>query len=222
MRLYLVRHGQTAWNAQKRFMGQLDIPLDETGRAQVAALGNRLKDEHVDMIYASDLSRAWDTALAIESCLASHADPLALPAVAGHCIKPDPRLREMNFGDWQGLTYAEIQERDPQNLAHWEEDRLHHAPPNGETLLDFSERVISAYREWCTAHAEQKILLVGHGGSLQLLLAHALGLSPDKFWQLQLSNASLTDLRVYDSGAILNLLNDTCHLPEPPLPMGDG
>ena len=126
MRLYLVRHGQTAWNAQKRFMGQLDIPLDETGRAQVAALGNRLKDEHVDMIYASDLSRAWDTALAIESCLASHADPSALPAVAGYRIKPDPRLREMNFGDWQGLTYAEIQERDPQNLAHWEEDRLHH------------------------------------------------------------------------------------------------
>lgn len=206
----LVRHGQTAWNAQKRFMGQLDIPLDETGRAQVAALGNRLKDEHVDMIYASDLSRAWDTALAIQSRLASRAD-----------VKPESRLREMDFGNWQGLTYAEIQERDPQNLAHWEEDRLHHAPPNGETLLAFSERVVSAYREWCTAHAEQKILLVGHGGSLQLLLAHALGLSPDKFWQLQLSNASMTDLRVYDSGAILNLLNDTCHLPQSHLLSGE-
>jgi probable phosphoglycerate mutase len=206
----LVRHGQTAWNAQKRFMGQLDIPLDETGRAQVAALGNRLKDEHVDMIYASDLSRAWDTALAIQSRLASRAD-----------VKPESRLREMDFGNWQGLTYAEIQERDPQNLAHWEEDRLHHAPPNGETLLAFSERVVSAYREWCIAHTEQKILLVGHGGSLQLLLAHALGLSPDKFWQLHLSNASLTDLRVYDSGAILNLLNDTCHLPQSHLLSGE-
>jgi len=210
MKLLLVRHGQTTWNAQKRFMGQLDIPLDETGRAQVAALGNRLKDEHVDMIYASDLSRAWDTALAIQSRLASRAD-----------VKPESRLREMDFGNWQGLTYAEIQERDPQNLAHWEEDRLHHAPPNGETLLAFSERVVSAYREWCTAHAEQKILLVGHGGSLQLLLAHALGLSPDKFWQLHLSNASLTDLRVYDSGAILNLLNDTCHLPQSHLLSGE-
>lgn len=209
MKLLLVRHGQTAWNAQKRFMGQLDIPLDETGRAQVAALGNRLKDEHVDIIYASDLSRAWDTALAIQSCLASHAD-----------IAPESRLREMNFGDWQGLTYAEIQERDLQNLTHWEDDRLHHAPPNGETLLAFSERVVSAYREWCTAYAEQKILLVGHGGSLQLLLAHALGLSPDKFWQLHLSNASLTDLRVYESGAILNMLNDTCHLPQSPFLAG--
>ncbi|MCJ7433568.1 MAG: alpha-ribazole phosphatase [Anaerolineales bacterium] len=211
VRFLLARHGQTEWNAQKRFMGQLDIPLDETGRAQVAALGTRLKDEHMDMIYASDLSRAWDTALAIQARLASHAS-----------IKPESRLREMNFGDWQGLTYAEIQERDPQNLAHWEEDRLHHAPPNGETLLAFSERVVSAYREWCAAHAEQKILLVGHGGSLQLLLAHALGLSPDKFWQLHLSNASLTDLRVYESGAILNLLNDTCHLPTSPLPMREG
>ena len=83
MRLYLVRHGQTAWNAQKRFMGQFDISLDETGRAQVAALGNRLKDEHVDMIYASDLSRAWDTALAIESCLASWLSVGCVQAISG-------------------------------------------------------------------------------------------------------------------------------------------
>jgi alpha-ribazole phosphatase len=110
------------------------------------------------------------------------------------------------------LTYAEIQERDPRNLAHWEEDRLHHAPPNGETLIAFSEQVVSAYCEWLTEHAQQKILLVGHGGSLQLFIAHAFGLSPDKFWQFHLSNASLSDLRVYDTGPMLNLLNDTCHL----------
>jgi len=201
IRFLLIRHGQTGWNADGRFMGQLDIALDEVGRVQVAALANRLKDEPVDVIYSSDLSRAWNTALTIQYRLAPHVE-----------LEPASRLREMNFGDWQGLTYAEIQERDPDTLAAWEKARLNNAPPNGETLLEFSERVKSVYRELCKAHAEQTVILVAHGGSLQLLIAHALGLPPEKYWQVHLSNASLSDLRVHDLGPILNLLNDTSHL----------
>lgn len=201
IRFLLIRHGRAAWNAEGRFMGQLDIPLDELGRAQAAALANRLRDEQVDAIYSSDLSRAWNTALAVQSRLATGAD-----------LKPDSRLREMNFGDWQGLTYAEIQERDPGALATWEKARLNSAPPHGETLLEFSERVMSVYQELCEAHVGQTLILVAHGGSLQLLIAHALGLPPEKYWQVHLSNASLSDLRVHDLGPILNLLNDTSHL----------
>jgi len=201
IRFLLVRHGQTAWNTKGRFAGQFDLPLDEAGHAQAAALANRLKDEQVDAIYSSDLSRAWGTALAIQSSLALRVD-----------LKPDSRLREMNFGDWQGLTYPEIQRRNPEGLEGWEKDQLHNAPPHGETLLEFSERVKSVYKELRGAHADQTLILVAHGGSLQLLITYALGLPPEKYWQVYLSNASLSDLRVYELGAILNLLNDTSHL----------
>ncbi len=200
-RLLLVRHGETAWNAEGRFMGQLDIPLDETGRGQVLTVAMRLRDERPAAIYSSDLARARDTALAIQSALTSHAD-----------LKTDPRLREMGFGDWEGLTYAEVRERDPQALAHWETDSLHVSPPNGETLLTFAERVEDAYYHICAVHREQTVIIIAHGGSLQLLVARALGLPPEKFWQLHLSNASLSDLRVHDTGVILHLFNDTSHL----------
>ena len=200
-RFLLVRHGQTEWNAQGRFMGQLDIPLNATGHAQAVALAGRLKDEQVNLIYTSDLSRARDTANAIRSSLASHVD-----------LRLDARLRENNFGNWQGLTYSEIQERDPQSLALWEKDQLNNAPPNGETVREFHERVASFYHEVCEQPKDETVLVVAHGGSLQLLIIHALGLTPDRYWQFHLSNASLSDLRTYDMGAILNLLNGTSHL----------
>ena len=199
VRLTLVRHAATAWTTQGRFQGHTDVPLSPPGRRQVAALALRLRTETLHRLYASDLRRAWETAQAI-------ATPHAL------CVQPEPRLREIAFGAWEGLTYAEIQQRDAQALAAWERDQLHTAPPGGETLRHMTERVRAAYVSIIAANQDKTIGLVAHGGPLRLLLCLALGLPPQAYWQFALAPASLSELCVYEEGAILTRLNDTHHL----------
>ena len=98
LRLILVRHGQTDWNAQARYQGQADIPLNDVGRRQAAAVAQRLASEEIDILFASDLRRAWETGTAIATA-------------RGQTLLAEPRLREMDFGQWQGLTHAEIADR---------------------------------------------------------------------------------------------------------------
>jgi len=206
-RVLLLRHGQTAWNLDGRFMGQTDIPLDETGLQQAEMAAQRLAREPFQAIYSSDLSRAWQTAQAVhQAILGASAGGSAVRLIA------EPRLREMSFGDWQGLTYAQIQERYPRQLADWEAEMLGDAPPSGETLSQMVQRAQAAYLEILAAHPGGCVLIVAHGGTLQILCCLALGLPPERFWQLHLSNASLSELRIHPAGAILSLFNDTSHL----------
>jgi len=199
VRLLLIRHAATAWTAQRRFQGHTDVPLSPHGHRQVTGLTRRLLTESMHALYASDLQRAWDTAQAI-------AMPHALD------VQSEPRLREMAFGHWEGLTYAEIQQRDAQRLAAWERDQLHVAPPEGETLLHLSKRVRAAYTSVVATSQDKTVGLVAHGGPLQVLLCLALGLPPQAYWQFALAPASLSELCVYTQGAILTSLNDTHHL----------
>jgi len=209
VRLLLVRHAATAWTAQGRFQGQTDVPLSRHGHRQVAALAQRLRAETIHALYASDLQRAWETAQAI-------AAPHAL------CVQPEPHLREIAFGCWEGLTYTEIQQRDAPGLAAWECDQLHIAPPGGETLRQLSERVRTVYAHVVSASQDQTLGLVAHGGPLQVLLCLALGLPSQAYWQFAMAPASVSELCVYEQGAILIGLNDTHHLhPLSPLP-GEG
>jgi|JFJP01.1.fsa_nt_gi alpha-ribazole phosphatase len=201
MKLLLIRHGQTDWNLAQRFQGQSDIPLNEMGRKQAQALAERLSAEKFDAVYASDLQRATETAKII--CASQ--------------IYPDPRLREVNFGDWEGLTYDEIKAKHPEPLAAWENDIFKSAPPNGETLEVLAVRVQSILDELRAKHQDQSILIVAHGGVLQTLICLALKLPPTMYWQFHLSTASLSELAFYPAGAILNLLNDTSRLPKAPL-----
>lgn len=207
VRLLLIRHAATAWTVQGRFQGQTDIPLSAHGWHQVAALAQRLRAETLHMLYASDLQRAWETARAIAVPHALH-------------VHAEPRLREMAFGRWEGLTYAEMQQQDAQSLATWECDQLHSAPPGGETLLQMTQRVSAAYADILAAGQDKTIGLVAHGGPLQLLLCLALGLPPQAYWQFAVSPASVSELCVYEQGAILTRLNDTHHLC--PLSQGEG
>jgi probable phosphoglycerate mutase len=199
VRLLLIRHAATAWTAQGRFQGQTDIPLSAHGWHQVAALVQRLRAETLHMLYASDLQRAWETARAIAAPHALH-------------VHAEPRLRELAFGRWEGLTYAEMQQQDAQNLAAWECDQLHSTPPGGETLLQMTQRVRAAYGDILATGQDKTVGLVAHGGPLQLLLCLALGLPPQAYWQFAVSPASLSELCVYEQGAILTRLNDTHHL----------
>jgi len=194
-----VRHAATAWTAQGRFQGQTDVPLSSPGQRQAARLAQRLTRETIHVLYASDLQRTWETAQAI-------ATPHALR------VQSEPRLREMAFGRWEGLTYAEIQQRDASRLAAWERDPLHLAPPGGETLLQVAERVRAAYTNVVAADQDKTVGLVAHGGPLQVLLCCALNLPPQAYWQFAMAPASLSELCVYAQGAILTRLNDTHHL----------
>jgi ribonuclease H / adenosylcobalamin/alpha-ribazole phosphatase len=102
--------------------------------------------------------------------------------------------------------------QDAERIANWEADRLGVAPPNGEALADIAHRVKAAYDEICAAHPDATAIIAAHGGSLQVLIVLALGLPLEAYWQVDVSNASLTELRIFEQGAVLHLLNDTSHL----------
>jgi len=208
MKLLLIRHGQTDWNLAQRFQGQSDIPLNEVGRKQAQALAERLSVEHFDAVYSSDLQRATETARII--CRSE--------------FHSDSRLREVNFGDWEGMTYDEIKAKYPETLTAWEADIFKNAPPHGETLEGLAVRVQSMLDELREKHEDQNVLVVAHGGVLQTLICLALKLPPTMYWQFHLSTASLSEVAFYPAGAILNLLNDTSHLPSSPTlpPKGKG
>jgi len=153
----LWRHGQTTWNAEHRFQGQTDIPLDETGEAQAEYAARRLATLRPSAIFASDLSRALQTAA-----------PLA--RLTGLPVAPDKGLRERSGGDWEGLTDLEIRERYPAERATWN-------PPNGEPTAAVAERVNVALTRIAGSLEEgQLAVVVSHGAALRLGMERLLGL----------------------------------------------
>jgi probable phosphoglycerate mutase len=149
--IVLARHGETDWNRDGVFQGHADPPLNEAGRAQSRALAERLGDLRVDIVYASDLRRAFQTAEIVASA-------------KGLDVHADPGLREVDVGSWSGLTRAQIAERFPGVERH-----------DGETEQVHRERVVAAVTRIAAAHPGETVLVVSHGGSLRALHRHALG-----------------------------------------------
>jgi broad specificity phosphatase PhoE len=148
--ILLVRHGETDWNAERRVQGHSDTPLNETGRAQALSLALALRDEPIDAVYASDLSRAEETARIV-------AEHHGLPVT----VLPD--LRERHFGTWEGLTDREIHARFPEAATgSW---------GDGETKEEMTVRVVRALREIAGEHPDGRVLVVTHGGPVRVLLA---------------------------------------------------
>ncbi len=201
MQLYLVRHGQTDWNLQHRFQGQADVPLNKTGEDQVQKIAQRLSKIKIDAIYSSDLRRTVQTA----DRIASYHEV--------NCVT-DLRWRELSFGAWEGLTYDEIKAKEPELLEKWQTDPLNAAAPSGETLQQLAMRVDSALEDLRADHEDQTVLLTVHGGTIQALLCLALGIELNHYWQFSVSSASLSEITFYTRGAIINLFNDTSHLPK--------
>jgi 2,3-bisphosphoglycerate-dependent phosphoglycerate mutase len=206
-RLVLVRHGETAWNADTRLQGQTDIELNDTGRWQAARLAAPLADEGLAAVYASDLKRAHETARAL-------AGPLALP------LATDMGLRERAFGVLEGLTYQEIDQRWPEMSERWRRREPGFGPPGGETLQDFYRRCVDTAARLARAHRGQAIALVAHGGVLDCLYRAALGLPLDAPRSWQLGNASINRVLHHDGGFSLVGWNDTWHLQTPTLDEG--
>ena len=152
--ILLVRHGETDWNAERRVQGTTDRPLNDTGRAQARALADRLAEVPLAAVYSSDLSRALETARAV-------ADTRDLR------VTPDPRLRERDFGTWEGMTDLEILERFPEaSTGPW---------GDAETRSELELRVLAALRRISERHTGETVLVVTHGGPLRAMLAHVSG-----------------------------------------------
>lgn len=186
-RLCLVRHGETAWNAEGRVQGQLDIPLNAHGEAQARAVAEALAFERFDAIYASDLGRVRQT---------------ARPAAArlGLPVQLDARLRERHYGIFQAITYAEAKERFPEDYERFKARDPSYGFRTGEPLEAFCERCLSVMDFLVAKHENQKILVFTHGGVLEMVYRHATarGLSTPR--DFEIPNAALNRLEADASG----------------------
>ncbi len=199
MRLVVVRHGATANNLQARYTGQSDVSLSPLGERQAAALGERLRGERFDAIVASDLSRARSTA---EAVARYHGQP----------VLEDAELREISMGAWEGLTHAEAQAHFPEESAAWVADALLNAPPEGETLTGFADRIEHAMKRWYDRFPDGCVLWVTHGGLIAVLLCQVLGMRLDRRWQFQRDNTGISELELGADWVVVTRLNDTEHL----------
>lgn len=158
-KVFLVRHGATLWNKEKRAQGHADIDLNDEGHKQAAAVATELAHHHLDAVYSSDLKRALDTATAIA-------------AAHGLEVQIDPDLREIDQGDWEGLTTDEIRARWPDL---WGPNRHYNARPGGESPQQVKTRALRALGRAVEAHPDGTIAVVSHGGTIRWLSAEALG-----------------------------------------------
>ena len=170
--LLLARHGETDWNRELRIQGSSDIELNELGRRQARFLAQELTDVDLDAIYSSDLSRA-------------HATAAAVAATHGLDVNLDPRLRERSFGSWEGLTREDIAAF-PAGSRH-----------DGESDDEVRERVLAAVEEIASNHPGEQVLIVSHGGALNTLWHHALGVRIERW-----ANCAVYKLAVRDDGFV--------------------
>jgi broad specificity phosphatase PhoE len=195
----LLRHGQTPMSVQKRYAGRTDVPLTEAGLAQAAAAAKRLASAGIDAIVASPLQRTVQTAEAVA-------------AVTGLPVATDEGFRETDFGDWDGLTFAEVRERWPSEMTAWLSDPQV-APPGGESFTEVSERVTAALARVLAGRAGQRILIVSHVTPIKTLVAAALLAPPAALFRMHLDVAALCEIDWYADGpAVLRSYNDTAHL----------
>ena len=172
-RILAIRHGETLWNVDSRIQGHLDIGLNDTGRWQAERLGLALKDEPIAAIYASDLSRAHDTALAVSR----H---------TGVPVQAEPGLRERSFGEFEGRTFAEIEKELPAQAQRWRQRDPTFTPAGGESLLMLEARVLSVAARLAAQHPGEQIALFAHGGVMDILYRAAtrLDLQAARTWAL--------------------------------------
>jgi len=183
MEIYLVRHGETESNKEKRYRGWTESPLSPKGIRQAEDVGFFLAGQNIDGLHCSDLQRAVNTARVIG---------------AGSGLKPavTPLLREINFGCWEGLTYDQIEASCGDAIRLWHDDPFQKSAPGGETLTEVFERMQKFLEQLANEAVDgQRIAAVSHGGSIRALLYKALDIGKNCFWDLKIDNASVSLIR---------------------------
>ncbi|MCX8117394.1 MAG: histidine phosphatase family protein [Desulfobacterota bacterium] len=197
--IYLVRHGQTAWNREEIFRGRTDVPLDETGLKQAELAGQYLSQRKVDAIYSSPLQRAIQTA---EKIARFH----------GLEVHPLKGLIDMSFGSWEGHAHQEIKETDPETYRRWREEPHLARLPGGETLDQVRERAMAALEEVIQRHPGESLVLVSHRVVNKVLLCGILGIDNSHFWQIAQDTTAINLIQYHQGRYVLALMNETCHL----------
>ncbi len=201
MNLLLIRHGETAWNAEHRIQGRLDVPLSTTGVWQTGRLAERLAGEAIDAVISSDLARAWMTGA-----------PLA--DARGLTMVPDARLRERAFGIFEGKTLDEIAAEHPDELAAWRSRDVDWRIPGGESGAEFIGRVLVALHEIAAAYVGRTVAVVTHGGVLDVVYRNARALAWDAPRDHLMLNASINRLQAQTGPLRLQIVDwaDIGHL----------
>lgn len=198
-RVILVRHGQTVWNKEMKYQGHTDIALSSDGIEQAQRVAGRLASEPVKAVYASDLSRAYMTA---EKIALQH----------GLTVTTLPALREICFGDWEGMSYNGINEQWPELM-----EKLYTVPdeveiPGGETFRELKERAEKAIYHLVEQHNHDTIVVVSHGGTIRTILCAVLNIHLNSVWNIRQDNTAVNIIDFYDNRVMVALVNDTCHL----------
>ena len=198
-RIVAIRHGETAWNVDTRIQGHLDIPLNTTGLWQADQVARALADEPITAIYTSDLKRA-------------HATAQAVARSTGAPLTTHTGLRERSFGHFQGRTFAEIEAELPEDAHRWRKRDPHYAPEGGESLVTLKERIERTVAQLAQQHLGEQVVMVAHGGVLDVLyrLATRQDIQAPRTWQL--ANAAINRLLWTPDGLTLVGWADTQHL----------
>jgi broad specificity phosphatase PhoE len=197
--IYLVRHGQTAWNKEEIFRGRTDVPLDETGLKQAELAGEYLKEVEIDAIYSSPLSRALETAEKIARF---------------HNLKVQPLegIIDMSFGNWEGHAHQEIKKNDSETYRRWREEPHLVRLPGGESLDDVRVRSMAALEEVIRKHPGKALILISHRVVNKVIICGILGLDNSHFWQISQDPTAINLIQYRNGKYILSLMNETCHL----------
>jgi len=197
--IYLVRHGQTAWNKEEIFRGRTDIPLDETGLKQAELAGEYFRGMEIHAIYSSPLSRAWETAQKISQI---------------HNLKVQPLqgILDMSFGKWEGQSNRDIQKNDKEIYRQWREEPHQVRLPGGESLDEVRARSMAALEGVIRENPGKTLVLVSHRVICKVLICAILGLDNSHFWQITQDTTAINLIQHKDQRYILSLMNETCHL----------
>ncbi|ASC70761.1 histidine phosphatase family protein [Halomicronema hongdechloris C2206] len=206
-RLLLVRHGETEWNRQQRFQGQIDVPLNETGRRQGQQVAQFLRALTLDAAYSSPMARPQETA---ELILAHH------PQLSLQLVED---LKEISHGEWEGKYEAEIEAGYPGMLQQWQQAPDTVQMPAGENLQQVWQRAISAWKQIVAAHSGgdrvQTVMVVAHDAINKAILCHVVGWGPEAFWRFKQGNGAVSVIDYpngVDSSPVLSAVNITRHL----------
>ncbi len=203
MHIILIRHGITEWNAQRRYQGHADMPLNALGREQARLAGERLRAMqglHIHAMYSSDTARAWQTA----QIIGEHVG-----------IQPQPMLdlREIDVGQWSGLTVEERNRLFPDSVRDCERDPINTVLPGGESRVQLQQRALRAFNQIIEAHQpEETVLAVSHAGTMRTILCHYLGMDLAYNERLKINHCSLTELRYKRDNWRVHRVNDAAHI----------
>ena len=199
LKIILIRHGKTSWNGSRRIQGHTNIELSPEGIAEAELLAANFPLPKIDAIYSSDLNRAYDTAEIL-------AKKFNLPVLTL------PELREVNFGDWEGKTLAEMEKIDPINFENFFRDPENLQIKNAESFLNVQERAMSAIKKIIAVHQKGNIVVVAHGAINRVILCSILEIPLKKMWSLSQFNTAVNVIRFEDEVFTVDLINSTAHL----------